>query len=183
MSRDVMECKGCTLSAKHEPPVPMLRSTLPEAPWDKLAIDFNGPHSACGGKLIVVLVDYFSRYLFAQFVKSTDFTSLKTFLDKIFARYGLSKTIRFDNGPPFNGADYSIYLKSLGIVPEFSTPGFPQQNGLVERYMQLVNKSITIAVAMGQNCNRSLAETIAAHNSAIHRITGNAPSRCHRNYL
>jgi putative transposase len=97
--------------------------------WDKLAIDFNGPYSSSGGKLIVVLVDYFSRYLFAEFIRSTDFVSLKAFLDKIFARFALPKTIRSDNGPPFNGAEYSIYLESLSIVPEFSTPGFLEQNG------------------------------------------------------
>ncbi len=34
-------CKGCTEAAKHEPLVPTLRSMLPEAPWDKLAIEFN----------------------------------------------------------------------------------------------------------------------------------------------
>lgn len=173
--RWVTSCKGCTLAARHEPPVPMLRSTLPEAPWDKLAIDFNGPHAACGGKQIVVLVDYYSRFLMAEFVKSTDHASTTAFLDKVFSRFGFPATLRSDNGPPFNGTEWIKYCEGRGIEPEFSTPGFPQQNGLVERYMQLVNKSITIAVAVGENCEQALAETVAAHNSAIHRTTGSEP--------
>lgn len=171
----VENCEGCTLAARREPPVPMLRTTLPDAPWDKLAIDFNGPHAACGGQLIVVLVDYFSRYLFADFVKSTDIKCTVAFLDGIFARFGFPATIRSDNGPPFNGADWLAYCNKRGITAEFSTPGHPQQNGLVERYMQLINKSVTIAIETGRSSVQSLAETIDAHNSAAHRTTGEAP--------
>lgn len=171
----VKTCKGCTLAASGEKPVPMLRTILPDAPWEKLAIDFNGPHSACGGKQIVVLVDYYSRYLIAEFVKSTDFQGTSAFLDRIFAVFGLPLIIRSDNGPPFNGEDWKRYMGEKGITAEFSTPGFPQQNGLVERYMQVVNKIITIALATEGDCVKELAAAVNVHNAAIHRVTNVAP--------
>lgn len=124
---------------------------------------------------MAVLVDYYSRYIFAEFVKSTDFESTARFLDPLFAKFGFPTLLRSDNGPPFNSSNWLEYCERNGIGPEFSTPGHPQQNGLVERYMQLVNKSISIAVETGENCERGLAETIDAHNSAVHRTTGAAP--------
>lgn len=175
VERWVESCKGCTLAAKREPPVPMLRSTLPEAPWDKMAIDFNGPHAACGGRLVIVLVDYYSRFLVAEFVKSTGHVETTSFLDRTFTRFGYPDVIRSDNGPPFNGSEWIDYCDKKGIKPEFSTPAFPQQNGLVERYMQLINKSITIAVALGEVCEENLSQTIAAHNAAVQRTTGVPP--------
>lgn len=109
MSTDIIRwvesCKGCTLAGRREPPVPMLRTVLPEAAWDKLAIDFNGPHASWGGKLVAVLVDYYSRYIFAEFVKSTDFESTARFLDPLFAKFGFPTLLRSDNGPPFNSSN------------------------------------------------------------------------------
>ena len=40
---------------------------------------------------------------------------------------------------------------------------------------EIVNKSITIAVATGQNANRGLRETVTAHNASRHRVTNEIP--------
>lgn len=58
IERWVLVCNVCISAAQHEPPVLMLRTTFPEAPCDKLVIDYNGKHSSCGGRNILVLVDY-----------------------------------------------------------------------------------------------------------------------------
>ena len=179
MSLDILyyveSCFGCMLASRDSRPVPMLRSSLPEAPWEKLAIDFNGPHAAYGGRLVVVLVDYYSRYVMAEFIRSTDLASVTCFLSRIFASFGLPLSIRSDNGPPFNSAGWIQFCKANGILAEFSTPGFPQQNGLVERYMQLINKSLSIAFETAGDQEECLSETIAAHNAAVHRVTGVEP--------
>ena len=171
----VRQCQGCVMVARPEKPVPMRRTLLPVAPWEALAIDYNGKHSECGDRMIVVLVDYFTRLVVANFIKSTDISSLTKFLDETFATYGFPGSIRSDNGPPFNGAEWINYCTSRGITVEKSTPAFPQQNGMVERYMQLINKAVTIAVATGQSADKGLYETVKAHNAARHRITGEIP--------
>lgn len=171
----VTNCRSCALTSRPEYPVPMKYSVLPEEPWDKLAIDFNGPHAACAGKSILVLVDYFSRFVIAEFVKSTDFLSASPTLERAFDLLGNPISIRSDNGPPFNGADWKNFCAARAIRPEFSTPGHPQQNGLAERYMQVVNKSITAAVDAGANHEQALKATIDAHNAATQRTTNTAP--------
>lgn len=168
-------CNSCTLVARKNPPVPMLRTEMPQAVWDHLAMDFNGPYARFGGIQIVLLVDYYSRYLVAGVVNSTDFASTESFLEEIFKRYGYPKSLKADSGPPFNSNAFSKYCKDHGIAEIHSAPLFPQQNGCIERYMQLVNKAMQIATLENKDFRMSLSETIRAHNSADHRVTGIAP--------
>jgi hypothetical protein len=171
----VAGCRGCSLVARAEKPVPMLRTVLPEATWSRLAIDFNGPHAAVEGKSILVLVDYRSRYLVAEFIASTDFNSVGKVLDRIFDQFGNPATLRSDKGPPFNGAEWRHFCQSRGIEPEFSTPGHPQQNGLVERNMQICNKAVTMAIEQGRDARKALRKAVQAHNAADHRTTNMPP--------
>lgn len=179
MDRDaeeyVQSCNSCTLVSRQGPPTPMIRTLLPSAPWDLLAIDYNGPYAKFGGISIVLIVDCYSRFLSACIVRSTSFNHLKPVLETIFNRYGYPQTLKADNGPPFNGQEYSDYLSSNGIGEAHSTPLFPQQNGTIERYMQLVDKAIQIALLDERDYKEVLAETIRAHNSAKHRVTGISP--------
>lgn len=171
----VQNCADCAITGRPELPVPLRSTQLPEEAWEKLSMDFNGPHSACGGRYILLVVDYFSRFVVAEFVRSTDIGSVRTALVPLFGLLGNPAVIRTDNGPPFGGADWADFCKERGIQPEFSTPGNPQQNGLSERYMQVVNKITTIAVANNENCDEALERAVSAHNAAVQRTTNVAP--------
>lgn len=179
MTRDIEEfvdsCVSCTLTSRANPPVPMIRTALPEMPWDMVAIDYNGPYARFKGIVILVVVDCYSRFLTAALMKSTDFASFKTAMDQIFARNGFPKIMKSDNGPPFNGDEYAKYCADRGIDRVHSTPLYPQQNGMVERYMQVVNKAMQISVHEGSDPEQELSDTIRAHNSATHRVTQAAP--------
>lgn len=171
----VKRCMSCTVMSRPEKPSPMLRSILPSEPWERLALDFSGPHVKFGGVYILLVVDYFSRMLFAGIVQSTDFRSVKRVLDKLFDKYGKPRSVRSDNGPPFNGTEYSDYLTSRDIEAQYSTPLFPQQNGMVERYMQVVNKAVQIAILTDTKLEDQLTAAIKAHNRAVHRVTQRVP--------
>jgi RNase H-like domain found in reverse transcriptase/Reverse transcriptase (RNA-dependent DNA polymerase)/Integrase zinc binding domain/Integrase core domain len=171
----VENCEGCNLAARPEKPVPMRVTRLPEEPWEKLAIDHNGPHAAYQGRYVLVLVDYFSRFLVAVFVNSTSMECTAGALTPILNWLGNPKSIRADNGPPFGSRDWAEYCEARGIIPEHSTPGHPQQNGLAERYMGIVNKAVTVAITTGEDPERSLEKAVNAHNSAAQRTTGVAP--------
>lgn len=171
----VRSCKACKLLSKRDPPMPMLRAELPEAVWESVAVDFNGPYAGFGGIYVLLIVDIYSRFLIARPVKSTDFVSSRTVLDDVFDTFGNVRVIRSDNGPPFNGDEYRSYAEKRGIKATFSTPLDAQQNGAVETYMRLVNKGMTIPSIEGGSWRESLANTIAAHNGAICSATGKAP--------
>lgn len=70
--RWVKACTPCTLMSKRNSPMPMQRSNLPEAAWEELAIDFNGPYQIYGGAMVLVIVDSYSRFLIALPVNIRD---------------------------------------------------------------------------------------------------------------
>ena len=122
-------------------------------------------------------MDYLSRFVIARFVRSIDILSVTFILEPIFELMGNPASIRSDNGPPFNGIDWLEYCKKKkqNIEAEFSTPGHPQQNGLVERYMQVINKTITIAIETNKEPEVALRDAIDSHNMATQRTTNIAP--------
>lgn len=167
----VKACRVCAINGKPEKPTPMERIFAPKAVWETIAIDFNGPYARYGGMYILVLVDYRSRYLIARPTKSTGFEQTKSVLEEVFDRQGFPSVIKSDNGPPFNGDDYKKYCAERGIKTIFSTPLFPQQNGLVENYMKIINKAMSASVTCGTNYNDELQAAVRAHNAAAHSVT------------
>lgn len=171
----VKSCETCAINGRPEKPTPMHRMFAPKTVWETIAVDFNGPYARFGGILILVMIDYRSRYAIARPVKSTSFENSKRILDDVFNKEGFPKAIKSDNGPPFNGEEYKDYCIERGIQPIFSTPFFPQQNGLVENFMKVVNKAMSTASSTGNNFNDELQAAVDAHNSAAHTVTRMAP--------
>ncbi|XP_055614289.1 uncharacterized protein K02A2.6-like [Uranotaenia lowii] len=171
----VETCETCAVNGRPEKPTPMRRIFAPKTVWESIALDFNGPYIQFGGISIIVVVDYRSRYLIAKPVKSTSFHHTKPVLETIFEREGFPANIRTDNGPPFNGNEYKSYCLERGIKTIYTTPLFPQQNGLVEGYMKVINKAMSSAASNKTNFVEELREAVDAHNSAIHRVTNIAP--------
>lgn len=172
----VGSCRTCVLNGRKERPTPMERTKLPTAPWDFVAVDFCGPYSMFGGTLIVTMTDYYSRFLVAAAISSTDFSSTRKFFDQVFDQYGFPEAMKTDNGPPFNSKDYKEYCEDRGINPVFSWPLTPQQNGMAERGMQIINKAMQTASIENTDYRKTLAEAVRAQNTAVHRTTNVAPS-------
>lgn len=93
-------CKGCTLVSAPNPPEPMVRREFPAQPWTDIAADFLGPLP--DGQYLLVVVDYYSRFM--EVCEMQSITASKTILElsTIFSRYGLPVTLRVDNGPQFS---------------------------------------------------------------------------------
>ncbi|XP_062557035.1 uncharacterized protein K02A2.6-like [Armigeres subalbatus] len=171
----VKSCAICAVNGRPERPPPMRRAFAPKGVWETIAIDFNGPYLKLGGILILVVIDLRSRYAIARPVKSTKFEHTKAVLDSIFEREGFPRAIKSDNGPPFNGEDYAKYCAERGIKTIFSTPFYPQQNGLVEGFMKVINKAMSAALSTEANYQKELQAAVQAYNAADHSITKMPP--------
>lgn len=167
----VKSCEVCATNGRPERATPMERILAPKTIWETIALDFNGPYARFGGILVLVLIEYRSRFVIARVVKTTNFESTRKVLEDIFHKEGYPATIKTDNGPPFNGVEFSQYCSERGIKNVFSTPLFPQQNGLVENCMKMINKAMAIAASLGNNYEDELQSAVRAHNSASHSIT------------
>ena len=50
----------------------------------------------------------------------------------ISAHHGIPETVISDNGPQFISDEYGKFAKSWGFDHDFSSPEYPQSNGMVE---------------------------------------------------
>lgn len=177
MDREVEEfvkkCVACQLTAGLPRPEPIELTDLPEKPWDYVAIDFHSPDMS---RHILVVTDCYSRFLITVPMRKTDTEATKNVLNKIFNTYGLPKTIKSDNGAPFNAVELEEWLKRLGIKLIHSTPWNPTENGLVERQNQGIKKALRCAEVEKVCWEEALRTYTSAYNGWIHDTTLTAPS-------
>lgn len=167
-------CLSCTVIAKENPPEPMTRTELPKQPWEYVAIDFYG--AAEIKEKILVLTDYYSRYICAEPITTNDTTHTTAALQKIFDDKGYPKMLKMDNGPPFQGDDMAEWFKNRDINTMHSIPLWPQQNGQVERTMQGLTRALAAGKLEKKRYRETLKEYVIACNNRPHAVTGKVPN-------
>lgn len=168
-------CRECLLMGKAEPPTPMQRTRLPEAPWDAIAVDFCGPYAMFGGIHVLSIVDYYSRFMIAIPLTTTSFEALRPAYEGTFRIWGFPEAIKSDNASVFTAREYKRYCANRGIEIVHSFPLTPQQNGAAERSMQTIAKAMGAASDGDKDYMTALRDATTAHNTAKHRVTGIAP--------
>lgn len=149
---------------------------LPNNVWDYVSMDFSSASELHNWKALI-LTDNYSRFLVAIPMEKTDTDAVKRALKKVFNTYYTPKTMKADNGPPFNSSELKVWLKEVwGIKLIRSTPLNPTENGLVERSMVGINKITAIAKLGKQNWKDALADYVAAYNSWPHHVTKIPPA-------
>ena len=147
------ECFGCQLVTKHVPPPPIKPRRLPDRAWQKVALDLLGPLP--GGEYLLVMVDYFSRWMEARWMLSAQrqVSQLSNALDSHFARYGVPVGLRTDNGSNLVSEEMEKYLEETGIVHRnhHTTPLWPRANGEVERENRYLFKATRVFQPEGKN--------------------------------
>lgn len=174
VERFVQRCEACVRITVEHNAVPMLRTTMPKEAWERLAMDHFGPIQQWNDRHILVIIDYHSRYMLAEEVKSTDFITTRNVMERVFRIFGLPRTLRADNGPAYR-SEFDSYCLAKGIEPEHSVQYVPQQNGMAEAAMKIVNKALMAAKVEKTNYSEMLRDAVLAHNSIPHPVTGMIP--------
>lgn len=165
---------GCTMVAAPPPPEPMNRKELPNEPWQHIAIDYLGPLPS--GDNLLVVVDYFSRFIEIEIMKKIDsFETIKR-LRVIFARFGYPLTITADNGRQFISEEFKRFCTERNIQLISTTPYWPQQNGEVERQNRSILKRLIISQNTQSDWKKDLLEYLHMYRSTPHSTTMRTPS-------
>ena len=130
-------CQEC-IRRSQPPREPLQAHEVPQEPWERIAMDYF----YMNGRLYILICDYFSKFPFLFQVKTTSFANLKDHLEELFSVECIPDEIMSDNGPPFNGKEFSSYLTGLGIRHTTSSPNYPRSNGFIERQIQTVKRLI-----------------------------------------
>ena len=110
-------------------------------PFDMVGLDFIGqitPTSAQGNKFIIIMVDYFSWFLFARAVPAAMGEAACGLLESTIETFGRPLAVYTDNGQHFLGDEFHGTLVRLGIKHFPAPKTHPSSVGLAERYVQLV---------------------------------------------
>lgn len=111
-------------------------------PNDGWCADFKGWFQTRDGCRCdpLTITDSYSRYLLAcTHVPSARYEEVQPQFARMFREFGLPRSIRTDNGPPFATTGIGglsrlgVWFIRLGIQPDLIDPGKPQQNGAHER--------------------------------------------------
>lgn len=172
--KEVKNCEGCRLVSLPDPPEPMQRRKIPEAPWVDVAIDFLGPLPS--GDYVLVIVDYYSRYMEVEFMRSITARSTIERLDPIFVRLGYPVTMTLDNARQFVSSEFEEYCAGSGIRLNKTTPYWPAANGEVERQNRSLLKRLRISHAQGQDWKKGVRAFLLMYNTSPHSTTGKTPT-------
>ena len=139
-------CQECICQSQ-PPKEPLQAHDVPQEPWERITMDYF----YMNGTLYILICDYFSKFPFLFQVKTTSFANLKDHLEELFSVEGIPDEIMSDNGPPFNGKEFSSYLTGLGIRHTTSSPNYPRSNGFIERQIQTMKRLIEKANSSGRS--------------------------------
>ncbi|KAG7588706.1 Ribonuclease H-like superfamily [Arabidopsis suecica] len=129
-------CKRCQLHAPmiHQPSE-LFSSISAPYPFMRWSMDIIGPlhRSTRGAQYLLVLTDYFSKWIEAEAYASIKDSAVNTFIWKnIICRHGVPYEIVTDNGPQFISHEFEAFCSEWGIKVSYSTPRYPQGNGQAE---------------------------------------------------
>jgi transposase InsO family protein len=128
---------------RRESPPYELPLHTPQRPNDVWCMDFKGDFQLGNGTRCypLTLTDAHTRFLLeCEAMPATLGERVQDALERAFREYGLPLLIRSDNGIPFVGTNslaglsqLSVWLMDLGVWPERTRMGSPQDNGRHER--------------------------------------------------
>lgn len=85
----------------------------------------------------LLTVDYISKYPEVQQIPDKAAHTVVGKLKAVFTRQGIPKEIISDH-VPFSSAEVREFAKDWGINWKYSSPGYPQSNGMAERSIKTI---------------------------------------------
>ena len=120
----------------------------------------------------LTITDCWSRYLIrCSYLPRHTVDYVWPVFEEAFREYGLPKRMRSDNGPPFGCTGVgrltglSVNLIKAGVIPEWISPGHPEENGRHERFhLTLQQETATPPKATLQEQIRAMREFQEEYN-------------------
>lgn len=154
----VRSCSVCEQFKRNNPKEPLVQDSSPEYPWHKISMDVY----EFAGHDYLAVIDAYSGFLCSERLRSKSSGHIIELLHRIFSCYGYPTEIRADNSP-FGSREFESFANDANIVFKFSSPRYPQSNGLAEK-----------GVAIAKNILRRCHEDGAMNQFANHILEYNA---------
>jgi len=148
-------------------------------PFTKWGIDFItcNPHSAGGHAYIILVVDYFTKWVVEMSTFLAYGKTAATFIfNHIIARFSVPQAVITDHGSYFQNIMMTELTDQLGLCHDSSTPYYPRANGLVEAINKVLVTMIKRIIGIHKsNWHTMLFSALWAHRTSTKTSTGFTP--------
>ncbi|MCO5554991.1 hypothetical protein L7F22_008530 [Adiantum nelumboides] len=172
-------CKECQIMASRVLRSKIKGTILAYDVFEKWGIDAIGPLpiTAIGKCYILTAVDYLSRWVEAKPVKQITSKDVAKFVcEDIFCKFGMPLELLFDKGPGFRGELVDYLCEKLHVRHRFTTPYYPQCNGMNERFNgELIRMLTKMTQSNVKTWDLELPCALWAYRTTIKTGTGFSP--------
>ena len=176
----VQACPSCQgRKGIPDKPAGFLQCIKVERPFEKVGIDLLGPFpiSKQGNRMIIVAVDYLTKWVELQAIptgKADDVSEF--FVKQIFLRHGAPEKIITDRGKCFLAELTQSVIKKLNTNHKTTSSYHPQANGAVERMNHTLATMLSMYVGSDhRDWDETLQYVCFAYNTARQESTGFSP--------
>ncbi|XP_055714234.1 uncharacterized protein K02A2.6-like [Phlebotomus papatasi] len=168
----VKSCSSCAAAAKNPTKCDLSSWPLTSRPWQRVHADYAGP---IDGQWFLVLVDAYTKW--PEVYMTTTTTSLATIskISDACSRFGFMETIVTDNGTQFTSAEFAEFCRERGITHITTAPFHPQSNGLAERFVDTLKRSLSKLSGIG-NTQTALTKFLMSYRCTPNPNTFNGSS-------
>ncbi|XP_046459590.1 uncharacterized protein K02A2.6-like isoform X3 [Daphnia pulex] len=153
----VASCSTCQTHRHRNPAQPLRPVPLPVHAFQWVSADIF----LHGGVNYLLIVDAYSKWPACVPLRSLSSSSVVAEMERIFSDFGVPEIVMSDNGSQFDCAEFREFCEGRAVRSVTSSPTYAQSNGLVERHIQTVKKTLLKMFTDG----RSLWEALAAIRS------------------
>ena len=180
MASDVHRyCDSCDLCNQSKPPLPtplLLVSTPIGKNWEMVAVDvLQVPMSQKGNSYLLVLQDYFTKWLEAIPMKDQQANTILRIVIDVFTRFGMPHFLHSDQGRNFESFIIRETCNAFGITKSHTTPYHPQGDGLVERSNRSLLQMLRSFTSQESDSEHYLPLLLYAYRTSQHSSTKFTP--------
>lgn len=147
-------------------------------PWELVSVDFVGPltRSKRGNTVLLVVVDWITKYVIAHPMRSADSGKMVEFLEQhVFLKFSRPRIILSDNGRQFESIAFKSLLARHKITHMKTAFYSPMVNNAERVNRVLITCVRALLDENHAGWDENLAAITAAINSAKHQVTGVSP--------
>lgn len=147
-------------------------------PMDTLHIDHVGPFSksSSGNVYILVIVDGFTKFVWAKPARSTKSREVVRQLSELFGTFGYPRRIVSDRGLAFTSKEFKEFVCTKGMIHVLTAIATPRANGQVERVNRTIIDGLAASASDEGSWDRDLNDVVWGINHTISAGVGCSPA-------
>lgn len=158
---------------------PLQRMPIPTRPFERIAIDAVGPLTVTleGNRHVLVISDYFSRWVEAYPVRNVESETVAVVLEKFIATHGVPEHIVSDKGKAFLSDAIQQVYENYHIKKHTTTSYHPSSDGVVERAnATIINALKHLVTATDYQWDKYLSSALLAYRTSYHSTIQDTPA-------